>query len=405
MNRKTFGFILLMLVAVSGPIVTWRENVSANQDTPAQERKLERGHKVSVHNPHGGVTISGWDRDTVQATATNGDRSKTVQVKFVQDTPRPGDLLITPDPQGRRAGGEIDLEVRLPSYAEIESVKTGSGDVEVTRIDGAVRINSGSGNLKISKVSSLTAAAGSGDISVDTAERQVTVTTGSGDVHVSHVGSLEARSGSGDFVVDDVGGSANLQANSGDVTAKNMKGDFIAKVISGDVNLEDVAGLVNLTLTSGDVKVRNVGRDVRIVSVSGNIDVTCAKGHVEVSSASGSINLTGMRGDVDATTTSGGINFTGAIRAAGRYRLKATSGDVQMAIPVDTPGFTATLSSYSGEMETDFPLTVESPLQGGPINRRIIGRYGNGQAQISLDSFSQTVKLTKAESGVAGDCK
>jgi DUF4097 and DUF4098 domain-containing protein YvlB len=387
MNKITFRFVLLMLVVVSGPIVAWRENASANQDTPAQERKLEKGGKVSVHNPYGAVRISGWDRDTVQVTATNEGRSKAVQVKILPDSPRPGDLSITPDLQGRRAGGKIDLEVRLPSYAEIESVKTGSGDVEVTGIDGAVRINSGSGNLKASRVSSLTAAAGSGDISVDTAERQVTVSTGSGNVNVSHVGSL------------------NLQANSGDIVAKNIRGDFIAKVISGDLNLEDVAGLVNLTLTSGDVKVRNIGRDVRIVSVSGDISVTCAKGHVEVSSASGSINLTGTRGDVDATTTSGEIKFSGAIGAAGRYRLKATSGGVQMAIPVDAPGFTATLSSYSGEMETDFPLNVDSPLQGGPINRRIIGRYGDGQTQISLDSFSETVKLIKAASGGAGDCK
>jgi DUF4097 and DUF4098 domain-containing protein YvlB len=394
-----------MLVVVSGLIVTWRENASANQDTPAQERKLEKGRKVSVHNPYGAVRISGWDRDTVQVTATNEGRSKAVQVKILPDSPRPGDLMITPDLQGRRAGGEIDLEVRLPSYAEIESAKTGSGDIEVTGIDGAVRINSGSGNLKVLRVGSLNAAAGSGDISVDTAERQVTVSTGSGDVNVSHVGSLEARSGSGDLVVEGVGSSANLQANSGDIVAKSIRGDFIAKVISGDLNLEDVSGLVNLTLTSGDVKVRNIGRDVRIVSVSGDISVTCAKGHVDVSSASGSINVTGTSGDVDATTTSGEIKFSGAIGTAGRYRLKATSGSVQMAIPADTPGFTATLSSYSGEMETDFPLTVDSPLQGGPINRRIIGRYGNGQAQISLDSFSETVKLVKAASVVAADCR
>src|SRR5439155_13319571 len=74
-------------------------------------------------------------------------------------------------------------------------------------------------------------------------------------------------------------------------------------------------------------------------------------------------------------------------------------------IPADAPGFTATLSSYGGEIETDFPLNVESPLQRGAINRRIIGRYGDGQAQIVLDSFSQGVKLSKASAGALKDCK
>jgi hypothetical protein len=83
--------------------------------------------------------------------------------------------------------------------------------------------------------------------------------------------------------------------------------------------------------------------------------------------------------------------------------LKSTSGHAHMTVPADAPGFTATLSSYSGEVETDFPLTVESPLQG-PVNRRIIGRYGDGQAQIQLDSFSTGVKLSKASADTIKDC-
>jgi hypothetical protein len=68
------------------------------------------------------------------------------------------------------------------------------------------------------------------------------------------------------------------------------------------------------------------------------------------------------------------------------------------------PGFTATLSSYSGSVETDFPLTLDPALQRGSINRRLTGRYGDGQTQITLESFSQGVKLTKAAPESSNDC-
>jgi DUF4097 and DUF4098 domain-containing protein YvlB len=168
--------------------------------------------------------------------------------------------------------------------------------------------------------------------------------------------------------------------------------------------LNRVTGLVNVSVTSGNTQVRYGGSDVRINSISGDIDIQCVKGHVELSSASGSMNLSGIGDDVEATTTSGDVNLTSKIRTGGRYRLKSTSGDVQLTVPTDAPGFTATLSSYSGEVETDFPLTVESPLQRGPVNRRIIGRYGDGQAQIQMDSFSTGVKLSKASPGTIKDC-
>jgi len=64
-----------------------------------------------------------------------------------------------------------------------------------------------------------------------------------------------------------------------------------------------------------------------------------------------------------------------------------------MAIQPDAPGFTATLASYSGEMETDFPLRLEGPYS--KVNRKVTGRFGDGGADITLDSFSSTVTLTK----------
>jgi hypothetical protein len=62
-------------------------------------------------------------------------------------------------------------------------------------------------------------------------------------------------------------------------------------------------------------------------------------------------------------------------------------------------------TTYSGEIDTGFPLKIESPAQGGPINRRMTGVYGNGLAKIALDSFSGTVKISKGTAAALNECK
>jgi DUF4097 and DUF4098 domain-containing protein YvlB len=138
--------------------------------------------------------------------------------------------------------------------------------------------------------------------------------------------------------------------------------------------------------------------------MSGDLRLECAKGRVEINTVSGSILLTGIGGDVEATSTSGDVRFAGSVRPSGRYRLKSFSGEVRMELPGSVLGFTANLSSYSGEIETDFALTVESPEHQGAVNRRLVGRYGDGQSQISMESFSGEIQLKKGTSIKTGDC-
>jgi len=401
MNKTTLVRLFLSQRQVFLLIYSLTMQAGLPAQTPAnQEHKLERGGKVSVSNRKGSISITGWDRDVIQATATGKGRSEPAPVKISED--HPGVFSVTAD--GERGRREERLEIKLPRYAEIESASAENGDIDVTGIEGAVKVSSGSGDLRFTQVGPLTANTGSGDVHADQITGPARVSTGSGDISLSHAGSLDVKAGSGDISLNEIKSTVKIQTGSGDVTAKNIGGDFIAKLSSGDLELDQVAGLVNVSVTSGSAKVHHGGSDVRVNTISGDITVQCVKGHVELNSASGSMNLSGIGDDVDATTTSGDVNFASKIRAGGRYRLKSTSGEVQMTVPPDAPGFTATLSSYSGEVETDFPLTVESPLQRG-LNRRIIGRYGDGQAQIQLDSFSTGVKLSKGSAAtIQQDC-
>jgi DUF4097 and DUF4098 domain-containing protein YvlB len=180
------------------------------------------------------------------------------------------------------------------------------------------------------------------------------------------------------------------------------------KTSSGDVEVEDVSGLVDVITTSGAIVVKDAGSDVRALSLNGRIEIRCARGRVDVSNTNGPITLGGVIGDATATATNSDVRFSGPIRADGRYYLKSMSGAVEMEAPANSPGFTATLSSYRGGIETDFSLKTNKSAgnaASNPVNRRLIGRHGNGQAQITLDSFDGKVRLSKMAPGASKDCK
>lgn len=313
--------------------------------------KLERGGRVIVSNRNGLIRITGWDGDMVEASAEGEEGPEAVQVRVTGDAPRSRVVLSVPAAGGRGLNREINLDIKLPRYADLESIESYRGDIEVTGVEGAV-----------------------------------SVSTGHGAVTARNVGSLKAVT------------------RNGEVTVAGVKGDASIRSLNGDLTVDNVSGAVDLAATNGNIIVRNTGTSVQANSASGDIELRCVKSNATVNTASGAITLVGVGGNVDANTASGDVVFKGAMRASGSYRLKTISGQVEMSIQPDPPGFTATLITYSGEIETDFPLTVNAPLTG-PINRRIVGVYKDGQTQVTLDSFSGTVSIVKAVAGTLTVCK
>jgi len=308
---------------------------------------LPRGGVVLVTSRAGDVKINGWDKEEIWASAAGDEGGVKIEVNATGE-PQKKRVYLSMG-AGRRS--DVTIEVKVPRYAEVETLDNLHGDIAVADVDGAVRIGEGHG-----------------------------------DVTVERVGSLR------------------VQRRGGDIVVRDVKGDVFARGSQGDIQIENTGQSVDVTLSSGDLTVHKAGGNVRVNAAAGDVDIRCAKGRADVSSASGSISLIGVEGEVEASTASGDVKFAGVLRPNGTYRLKSVSGEVEMGLPADSTGFTATLITYTGAMQIDFPLKAES-IQGGTFNRKITGKYKDGGANITLDSFNGEVRIVKISANATKECK
>ena len=291
-----------------------------------QERRVERGSRIVIRNEFGDIRIAGSDRNTVEAVATDLNSSHAVPVSISEGSSENQRILtvnpvvtVNPVETGPGDRQNIKLEVNVPRYVELEPIYVRNGNIRVIDLDGGVNLRTDDGNITVRGVGS-------------------------------------------------PGG-----------------------------------GLVQATMGSGSVDLSNINGDVRVVAISSNITLQCVKGDVAARVSSGTIESSNIDGDVELNASSGALSFTGTIHSERRYRLRVLSGNVDMNIP-DKVGFTAVLTSYSGQLHTDFQFP-NAPTPPSRSNQRIIGKYGDGRGRIELDSFNGSVSLRKMVAHNDTDCQ
>lgn len=310
---------------------------------------VSRGVRITLGNrTTGRITVNGWDRDVIEAHSVS-ERGNEVVI-------------------ARRSGSSSDVFLKA-DYADLEKPADPTSLVDAPPvIDGKI--------LKVHL-----------EVSVPRYAEIELIKVRYSDVQVSGVETPIAVSG----------------AHSG-VILKHV-GAVAVHTDSGGVEVEDTNGSVEIATTSGAVRVNNSRGLVRVVSITGPIEVKCARGRIDVANTEAPIELANIDGDVDAVATNSSVRFTGKLREEGRYYLKSLSGRVEMILPTNTHGFNATLSSYRGLIETDFKLSTKQSASDATQNRRLAGSFGNGKAQITLDSFEGLVRLTKVASGSVATCR
>ena len=193
-----------------------------------------------------------------------------------------------------------------------------------------------------------------------------------------------------------VGTRLVLRAVSGDVTAKGVKGELEASSVSGDVDVADGAGDVDLETVSGDLTAERLSGRIVATSVSGDVSLNDVNGELEVETVSGEMRLSAIRSKVLRTeTVSGELTYDGTLDADGRYDFRSHSGDLRLGVPANAGG-TVRLETFSGAVESVFPMTMQPNGGGSSRPKRLEFTFGNGGARITAETFSGDIIIERA---------
>ena len=196
------------------------------------------------------------------------------------------------------------------------------------------------------------------------------------DVMLPRTASVDVETVSADI---DVAGTAGMQLElesvSGDVLVRGSK--------TRQVRLESVSGTVDAEVETRDVAAESVSGDVRLAGRIG--------GRVQIGAVSGNLVLTtGTVERLSVETVSGNAKLDTALAAGGRIDAESVSGDVDLTLPKATSArlqvesFSGTIRSPVGKVETE---------EFGP-GSHLDARFGSGNGEISLESFSGNVRIT-----------
>jgi DUF4097 and DUF4098 domain-containing protein YvlB len=275
------------------------------------------------------------------------------------------------------------LDVGPDGELSLENV---SGDIEVTGTDGSQivieaekRYHGSSGRDRAADV----------DIDVSQMGNRVRVETRYLRGRHDHGGGVSVR-----YTVSVPRGTrVELQSVSGDVTLSAVQGEALVRSVSGSVAVRDVGSLSSAKSVSGGVSVRGArsAGETEIASVSGDVSVEDIEAReLSVESVSGDVVIDGAsceRGNL--SSVSGDLRYTGRIAKGGRYELESHSGDVVLTL-AEAVGFELEASTFSGDIESDFPLQVRSRDERG---RKLEGVFGDGSAFIEASTFSGDIRL------------
>jgi hypothetical protein len=394
---RTIIFALLAALACHVPALAQGDAPPVERDEEARtvRVKLERGGKVEVDNrTTGRIVVTGWDRDYIEAVATSERGREYVRAYSGRDS------------AGQRVSLTADYLIPKMSLPN----PPGEGPESVPPAPAATPASPSQGGTEAKTQAPPAVKKGAEPVSVEAREKafEFIFEQRPSEVHLEvklprYAEMAQIEVNRSEVEIEGVEMPVAVNGRRSTIRLRRV-GAVEVRTASGEVDVEGAGGLVDVMTESGDVHVRHVRGDVRVLSLSGEVEVECVTGRVNVNNTSGSVALARVGGDADATTVSGEIRFEGALRADGRYHLKSMSGAVEMWLAPNPPGFTALLSSYRGQIEDGFSLKKALKSNPNAVNNRVLGRYGNGQAQVTLDSFDGMVKLAKA-GGTTQDCK
>ena len=176
-----------------------------------------------------------------------------------------------------------------------------------------------------------------------------------------------------------------------DITIAGARGPIAAETVQGDVSAEGGDGLVSVKSVQGGVSVTGAKGRIEANSVNADVEVRRSSGEISTETVNGSIDLVGTDATtLTATSVNGDLEYDGPLHSGGRYALSTHNGDITLAV-AEAASAAVSVSTFNGEFESDFPVTLTETRKGKRFNFTI----GSGSAQVTLESFQGTISLVR----------
>jgi hypothetical protein len=199
-----------------------------------------------------------------------------------------------------------------------------------------------------------------------------------------------------------------------------------ARTINGGIEVDDVAGELDLHAANGAIEVKGAPREAYLETMNAGIKFEGEHSAVVAKTLNGEIDLAGVSGEVQANTMSGRIRVRGdaleraelrtmagaieldsSLAKGARVSVRSFSGPVTLRLPEGTSA-QFDVQSYSGGFASDFSARLDGDDDGGPRPHGWSGWghgpgkplsfvVGDGDARISIESFSGGVKIERGD--------
>ena len=142
-------------------------------------------------------------------------------------------------------------------------VRKESGDIRVEQVRGETRINSRSGQMHLADLGRLDVEASEGNLGIMNVE-SADIHNGAGNVQISGIkGALRLQDSSGEIVVRDVAGTVDIRDTSGQIRVTQVGAVTISDT-DGNITVADATSLNVTEKESGEVTVHNVRGQVDV---------------------------------------------------------------------------------------------------------------------------------------------
>lgn len=191
-----------------------------------------------------------------------------------------------------------------------------------------------------------------------------------------------------------IGTEVRASSVSGDVTVRGSAGRVTANTVSGEVEVRDASDMVEIHAVSGDLRGEKLRGRIRANTVSGDLRLDDVVGDLRGKTVSGSLTARGSLDGLEFESVSGDFEFRGDFRGTGTFSANTHSGDVRLTLPENLAA-NLELRTFSGDMRTEFPLTLQPGAQVGRRTREMQTTINGGGARVRLGTFSGDITIQK----------